>query len=148
MDLKCYALPSPIVNLIINPIELIWAQVKGRVARRNKTFRLQDVKRLVVESLADVTPENWRDAVTHVEKVEKDYWVADRLQEEVVEQIVINIGPGSDNSDDSGDTDSVDDSGSGDDSGDGGDDSGNDGSDSSCNYLGNWQQRMTCILMS
>ena len=87
MDLKCYALPSPIVNLIINPIELIWAQVKGRVARRNKTFRLQDVKRLVVESLADVTPENWRDAVTHVEKVEKDYWVADRLQEEVVEQI-------------------------------------------------------------
>ena len=112
---------------------MIWAQVKGRVARRNKTFRLQDVKRLVVESLADVTPENWRDAVTHVEKVEKDYWVADRLQEEVVEQIVINIGPGSDNSDDSGDTDSVDDSGSGDDSGDGGDDSGDDGSDSSCN---------------
>ena len=115
---------------------MIWAQVKGRVARRNKTFRLQDVKRLVVESLADVTAENWRDAVTHVEKVEKDYWVADRLQEEVVEQIVINIGPGSDDSDDSddsGDTDSVDDSGSGDDSGYGGDDSGDDGSDSSCN---------------
>ena len=109
MDLKCYALPSPHCEL--NPIELIWAQVKGRVARRNKTFRLQDVKRLVVESLAGMTPENWRDAVTHVEKVEKDYWVADRLQEEVVEQIVINIGPGSDNSDDSGDTDIVDDSG-------------------------------------
>ena len=87
-------LRSPIAHCELNPIELIWAQVKGRVARRNKTFRLQDEKRLV-ESLAGVTPKNWRDAVTHVEKVEKDYWVADRLQEEVVEQIVINIGPGS-----------------------------------------------------
>ena len=72
-ELGFEVLRSPIAHCELNPIELLWAQVKGRVARRNKTFRLQDVKRLVVKSLADVTPENWRDAVTHVEKVEKDY---------------------------------------------------------------------------
>ena len=62
-----------------------------------------------------------------VGEVEKDYWVADRLQEEVVEQIIINIGPGSDDHDDSADTDS------GDDSSDTEDDSGNDGSGSRSN---------------
>ena len=29
----------------LNPIELIWAQVKGFVAKNNTTFRLKDVKR-------------------------------------------------------------------------------------------------------
>jgi hypothetical protein len=31
----------------LNPIELIWAQVKGFVAENNTTFRLKDVKELV-----------------------------------------------------------------------------------------------------
>ena len=30
----------------LNPIELIWAQVKGFVTKNNTTFRLKDVKEL------------------------------------------------------------------------------------------------------
>ncbi|PSN56834.1 hypothetical protein C0J52_08287 [Blattella germanica] len=35
----------------LNPIELIWAQVKGYVARNNKTFNIKDVKRLLAEAV-------------------------------------------------------------------------------------------------
>ena len=54
----------PIAHSELNPIELIWANVKNQVAKRNVTFKMTDVKRLVNEALANVTPENWKDAVT------------------------------------------------------------------------------------
>jgi hypothetical protein len=38
----------------LNPIELIWAEVKGFVAENNTTFRLKDVKELVYGGLAEL----------------------------------------------------------------------------------------------
>jgi hypothetical protein len=43
----------------LNPIELIWAQVKGFVAENNKTFRLKDVKELVYGGFGRITKEVW-----------------------------------------------------------------------------------------
>ena len=40
-------LRTPVRHCELNPIELIWAQVKGFVAENNTTFRLKDVKELV-----------------------------------------------------------------------------------------------------
>ena len=77
----------------LNPKELIWAQVKGRVARLNQTFRLKDVKQLVHESLANIQPENWRKATEHVERVEQASWVADALQEETLESLIMHVNP-------------------------------------------------------
>ena len=51
------------------PIELVWAQAKGCVARNNKTFKIKDVKQLFEESLKEVTPENWRKCINHAIKV-------------------------------------------------------------------------------
>ena len=51
-------LHSPVGHCELNPIKLIWAQVKGRVARLNQTFQLKDVKQLVHESLETIQPEN------------------------------------------------------------------------------------------
>ena len=39
-------LRNPVRHCELNPIELIWAQVKGFVAKNNTTFRLKDVKEL------------------------------------------------------------------------------------------------------
>ena len=39
-------LRTPVRHCELNPIELIWAQVKGFVAKNNTTFRLKDVKEL------------------------------------------------------------------------------------------------------
>jgi hypothetical protein len=40
-------LRTPVRHCELNPIELIWAHVKGSVAENNTTFRLKDVKELV-----------------------------------------------------------------------------------------------------
>jgi len=38
-----------------NPIELIWAQVKNKVATKNNTFKLVDIKKLTHEALDSIT---------------------------------------------------------------------------------------------
>jgi hypothetical protein len=46
----------------LNPIELIWAQVKGFVAENNTTFRLKDVKELLYGGFGKNTKEVWAKA--------------------------------------------------------------------------------------
>ena len=51
------------------------------------------------EGFEIVTPQQWQSLITHVEeKVEDHYWVADGLNEELLEPFIIDID--SDNSDD------------------------------------------------
>ncbi|KAI5643064.1 reverse transcriptase (RNA-dependent DNA polymerase) domain-containing protein [Phthorimaea operculella] len=54
----------------LNPIELVWAQVKGHVARNNKSFKIGDLKQLFNEGLQLVTPERWSSCIDHVIKEE------------------------------------------------------------------------------
>ena len=75
----------------LNPIELIWAQVKGYVASHNKTFKLQEIKTLLHEAVEQVTTEKWADCVRHViETEETRMWDMDNILEEV-EEMVINL---------------------------------------------------------
>ena len=57
----------------LNPIELIWAQVKGFVAKNNTTFRLKDVKELTYAAFRKITKDVWTKAEEHVVKIEKEY---------------------------------------------------------------------------
>ena len=54
-----------------NAEELIWAQIKGGVARRNQKFTISHVKTLLEEQISQVTPENWKKAIAHVKKLEE-----------------------------------------------------------------------------
>ena len=56
----------------LNPIELIWAQMKGYVARNNTAFKIKDVRELLKYSLNIITKENWKEAIKHVIKEEKN----------------------------------------------------------------------------
>lgn len=73
----------------LNPIELIWAQVKNWVARNNTTFKLPDVKNLFVEAIGTVTPDNWLNAINHVKKVEQKMWEMDEVIDLQVEPLII-----------------------------------------------------------
>ncbi|KAM7282786.1 uncharacterized protein ISCGN_000027 [Ixodes scapularis] len=42
----------------LNPIELIWGQVKNEVARSNSSFKLKDVKVLLEQAIKNVTKDN------------------------------------------------------------------------------------------
>ena len=45
----------PSYHCIFNPIELIWAWIKGKVAREYKTFKKADVMALTNEAISAVT---------------------------------------------------------------------------------------------
>ena len=84
----------PVGHCELNPIELIWAQIKGEIATKNTTFRLKDVQTLTSNAIENVTSENWREACEHVLQVEKNYWKSDHIQDEMVDELRINIGDG------------------------------------------------------
>ncbi|XP_072400225.1 uncharacterized protein [Diabrotica undecimpunctata] len=76
----------------LNRIELIWAQVKGEVARKNSTFKLCDVKVLFNQALNNVTANNWQNAVNHVDGIISKMWQLDFIIEQQLEPIIINLG--------------------------------------------------------
>lgn len=69
----CEILRLPPYHCELNPIELIWATLKQRVAKRNTTFKLADVERLVNEELTHISADEWKKAIGHVEKIEIKY---------------------------------------------------------------------------
>jgi transposase len=47
-------LRTPPYHCELNPIEMIWAQVKGYVAANNKTFKLEDLRLLLERGIQNV----------------------------------------------------------------------------------------------
>ena len=84
-----------------NPIELIWAQVKGYVADNNKTFTMREVEKLVVEGMDRVSAEDWRKAVSHVEKELKDASEKKGTLDAATDHIIIRLGDSEDSVSDS-----------------------------------------------
>lgn len=83
-----------------NPIELIWAQVKGKVGERNKSFKLADVQKLLHEELDNITAEDWRKCVKHTENIIKSDFEKELGRETTIEPIVINLQDSDSSSDD------------------------------------------------
>ena len=59
---EVHVLRTPVRHCELNPIELIWAQVKGFVAKNNTTFRLSDVKELTYAAFGKITKDVWTKA--------------------------------------------------------------------------------------
>lgn len=75
----------------LNPIELVWAQVKGHVARNNRTFKMVEVKKLLEEGLSEVTPEKWVNCINHTKKVENEMCQLNHIIDDVQDRLVINL---------------------------------------------------------
>ncbi|XP_023210880.1 uncharacterized protein LOC111639341 [Centruroides sculpturatus] len=83
----------------LNPIELIWADMKGYIARHNTTFKLSDVRILMNEAIEQINEERWRKCIEHIEKEEQRMWELDEISETVVEKLIIQSNTSSDESD-------------------------------------------------
>ncbi|KAF4530438.1 hypothetical protein B566_EDAN018571 [Ephemera danica] len=89
----------PVAHCELNAIELIWAWVKGSVARENGTFKIKDVLELCKEKLRNVPPDLWMKCVLNARKREDEYRTRDRVIDmEIRNEIVVNLQ--SDSSDD------------------------------------------------
>ena len=64
-------LRSPVAHCEVNPIELVWADVKRYLKVDNKTFKLSVLEQLVPNALQFVTPEMW---AKHCQLVQKENW--------------------------------------------------------------------------
>ena len=77
-------------------------QVKGYVARNNKTFTGTEEEKLIREGITNVTTDDWEKAVMHTKKMIDEVWLNEGILEDTVEQLVINICTVSSYSSDSG----------------------------------------------
>lgn len=92
----------------LNPIEMVWAQVKGYVKSRNTTFKVKDVEELTKESIVNVTSEQWKNYCEHVIKEEAKMWELEGIMDEVVDRVIIELGDESDSEDSEYDSDNED----------------------------------------
>ncbi|GFW90789.1 DDE_3 domain-containing protein [Trichonephila clavipes] len=83
----------------LNPIEMIWSQVKGYVAKENKTFKLNQINELVTKGIDKVSTQNWINCINHLIKKEKDMSEIDGLVDEIWENQNFIISMKSDSSD-------------------------------------------------
>jgi len=104
-------LRTPPYHCEINPIELAWSSVKRYVKTNNTTFKLPDVKKLLIDGVNQCTPEMWKNFVQHVIKVEDRFWKVDLTIDDVMDNEnlhVMTIGDISDSDDSSDSNDSSD----------------------------------------
>jgi len=87
----------------LNPIELAWASVKKYVRENNKTFKLPDVKKLLIEGVDRVSPDMWKNFISHVVKEEEKAWKLDPMVDDSMtaenQPCVLTIGDDSDDED-------------------------------------------------
>nr|CAH7762195.1 unnamed protein product [Callosobruchus chinensis] len=76
----------------LNPIDLIWANIKQYVASNNTTFKFCDAKKMFHVAVDRVSAEKWKDCIRYVkEKVETKMWDEDNLIDTQVESVIILI---------------------------------------------------------
>ena len=97
----------PVAHCELNPIELIWAYVKRRVARENKTFKIGDVHALCQRTMADLPSTLWPNCVKHAQKIEDEYRGHQYEIVEAIGPLVINIGDDSDSDSENFDEDNA-----------------------------------------
>lgn len=92
-------LRQPVRHCFFNPIELIWAYIKGRVAKENSPSNsLQDVKKLTEKAIEEIPPDYWNRCYQHVLKVMKDFRESGRYIKEhlTVDKVVVPLNDDTD----------------------------------------------------
>lgn len=85
-----------------NPIELIWAQVKGYVAQNNKSYKLNDIKNLLANAIQNITEEAWQKCIDHLINEEQKMLKIDGIIiDDLVNRFIIHVGESSSESSES-----------------------------------------------
>ena len=87
----------PAYHCDLNPIELIWSQVKRRVAEENCHFTLKKVLELTKSSISKVTAADWQSCVRHTTTIEQEYMRLDGIIQRI-QPIVIRLDSSSSSS--------------------------------------------------
>ncbi|CAK1594493.1 unnamed protein product [Parnassius mnemosyne] len=82
----------------LNPIELVWGDIKGQLSR-NELYSNLDKKKIALEKLFSKFPvQKWVACDTHVQKFEDEYCQHDRILDDAMDEMIINLQDNSDSS--------------------------------------------------
>jgi hypothetical protein len=78
----------------MNHIELAWRQIKDYVISHNTAgdMSLTRLQKLVQEAIKGVTKEEWACYCRYVTNIENTYWEKDVIMENVIHDVIINLG--------------------------------------------------------
>ncbi|GBP14117.1 hypothetical protein EVAR_102787_1 [Eumeta japonica] len=82
-----------------NPIENIWAQIKGHVSSQNVAMNLTKVKELVENKVNSIGPEDWKKVVEHAKKCEAEFMRWEHKIDGWIEKLLIHVSDSSDSDD-------------------------------------------------
>lgn len=68
----------------LNPIELAWSSVKNYVRMNNTSYKLEDVKKLLIEGVDRIDSNMWTNFIRHTKKEEKKFYDIDFVIDEVM----------------------------------------------------------------
>lgn len=85
-------LSVPPYHCELNPINLVWCQVKGSIACQDISFKLADVEALDPAALQQVFPENWSSYAHRAVKVEERMWADGGLADITMNRLIIKTG--------------------------------------------------------
>ena len=88
----------------LNPIELIWGQLKRKIASRNVTCKTAVVQELIHQCIREITPADWENSVKHVVKIEENYTISDIVIDDAIDDIIIDLRDSSSSSSDDDDS--------------------------------------------
>ena len=71
----------------LNPIELIWAQVKGAIAKHNTTFTTTDMIPMIKHGFAQVSAQDWKKCYRHVMDIDDNYWKSDIAKDAEMDKV-------------------------------------------------------------
>ena len=91
----------------LNPIELIWAQLKHSVAKNNTTFDNKNIIDLTRQACQSIEKQQWTSVCEHVIKIEDEYLEREGLIDEMQDRLVINLDEDDDDDDDDDDLSSA-----------------------------------------
>ena len=63
----------------LNPIEMVWGIIKNDIGRKNTNFKIEEMKQLTKQAIADVPPETFHKTSKKTQNLEENYWKKDGL---------------------------------------------------------------------
>jgi len=69
----------------LNPMRSALSTVKNHVDLNNKTYKIDDVRRLLVEGIEKISPDMWEELISNIVEKEKKYWEMDDIIDELLE---------------------------------------------------------------
>ncbi|CAB3239878.1 unnamed protein product [Arctia plantaginis] len=78
-DIKILRLPP--YHCKLNPIKLVWAQIKNYIGVNNSTFEISDVKKLLYDAITLIDANRWKECCDHTILEENIMWNLDDVME-------------------------------------------------------------------